>query len=72
MADHKHSDMVRLTARKISFLMPHQYVLPDLKNLATDLCPENIDKINRDSSEYLLGAYEGLLALLAALEEKGS
>ena len=73
MADQKHSiDMVRLTVRKIAFLMPHQYVLPDLKNIAIDLCPDNSESINRDSSEYLLGAYEGLLALLIAFEEKGS
>lgn len=64
---------VNITALKIAFLMPHQNVLPDLKELATELCPavEDVDKINRDSPEYLLGAFEALAALIYDLEHKG-
>jgi hypothetical protein len=63
---------LRVTARRISFLMPHQNVLPDLKELATELCPLDADpeKIDRNSEAYLLGAFEALAALISCLEEK--
>lgn len=64
---------VQVVALKISFLMPHQKVLSDLKELATQLYPEGVDEsgVNRNSSEYLLGAYEALTSLITDLEKKG-
>lgn len=63
---------LRVTARRISFLMEHQTILPDLHTLALEMYPFNIDPetINRNSPEYLLGAFEALAALIACLEEK--
>lgn len=55
---------VRIVARKMSFLMPHQKVLPDLK--------EVIDPLHSDeSSQYLSGAYDALNLLIDFLAEKG-
>lgn len=53
--------------------MPHQKVLSDLKELATQLYPEGVDEagVNRNSEEYLLGAYEALTLLISDLEKKG-
>jgi hypothetical protein len=64
---------VRIMARRISFLMPHQIVLSDLKELATKLICDGVDPdiVNRESPEYLLGAFEALTHLISALEEKG-
>jgi hypothetical protein len=73
MADSKGFQKVQVVALKISFLMPHQKVLSDLKELATQLYPEGTDEkvIDRSSPEYLLGAYEALTALITDLEKKG-
>jgi hypothetical protein len=64
---------VKVAVRKISFLMPHQRVLSDLKELAAELCPHGADhsNVNRESPEYLLGAYEALNFLISDLEGKG-
>jgi hypothetical protein len=62
---------VHIVARKISFLMAHQNILPDLKELAAELSPGVEESINRQSAEYLWGAYEALTSLITALEEKG-
>ena len=62
---------VSITVLNISFLMAHQRILPDLKELASELSPTE-DGINRESPEYLLGAFEALMALISALENKGS
>lgn len=64
---------VRVVTRKISFLMHHQEILPDLKEIATQLYPlgEDPEGISRNSSEYLLGAYEALMHLIVCLEQKG-
>jgi len=45
--------------------MQHQRILPDLKEVASQLQDETA------SSEYLLGAYEALIALITELENKG-
>ena len=66
---------VRLVARKLSFLMEHQDINPDLKLIAQELSPPGLmpgKDIDRESEEYLLGAYEALIALIMDLEEKGS
>jgi len=64
---------VKVAARKISFLMPHQRVLSDLKELAAELYPQGVDNsnVNRECPEYLLGAFEALNFLLSDLEGKG-
>lgn len=64
---------VSITAMQLSFLMEHQEILPDLKEVASALYPEGTDPntINRESPEYLMGAYEALAALITALEQKG-
>lgn len=68
------SSKVEIVALKIAFLMPHQCVLSDLRELAIELYPKDVDEssVNRGSPEYLLGAYEALVALIADLENKGS
>lgn len=64
---------VKVVCRKISFLMHHQEILPDLKEIATQLYPLHADpeEIDRNSDAYLLGAYEALVRLISCLEEKG-
>jgi hypothetical protein len=71
--DSTNSRKVSIAAMKISFLMEHQSILPDLRELAAELYPVGVDpeKINKESPEYLLGAYEALAALITALEQKG-
>jgi hypothetical protein len=61
---------VKVTAGKIAFLMSHQEVLPDLLELAQDLRPSE-ENINKNSPEYLLGAYEALQFLITTLQRKG-
>jgi hypothetical protein len=63
------SDKVKLVSHKISFLMPHQDVLPDLKQLAEELYRES--EVNRESPEYLMGAHDALMCLINSLEKKG-
>jgi hypothetical protein len=72
MTDNPNSKKIKIAARKISFLMPHQEVLPDLKIIATQLYPlgADPDKIDRNAKEYLMGAYEALVALVDYLTEK--
>jgi hypothetical protein len=64
---------IRMLARKVSFLMQHQHILPDLQHMLEEIYPSGVDAsvINRESPEYLLGAYEALLNLITDLEEKG-
>jgi hypothetical protein len=73
MSNHPNYRKIKLVARKISFLMEHQTVLPDLKEIAMQTYPLGTDpeKINYDSPEFLLGANTALMALISALEEKG-
>lgn len=54
---------VRLICNQISFLMEHQEILPDLKELAANLNPED--------NEYLKGAQDALNYLISFLEQKG-
>lgn len=57
---------VRSVARKIAFLMPHQVVLPDLKEVLIDELKSGIG-----DSEYARGAYMALSYLISDLESKG-
>lgn len=64
---------LKVIIRRMTFLMPHQEVLPDLKELATEIYPlgADPDAIDRNSPEYLMGAYEALATLADMLAEKG-
>lgn len=64
---------IKVLARKISFLMEHQHILPDLHKMLLEIYPtsKQPDYIDRETSEYLLGAYEALANLITDLEEKG-
>ena len=53
---------VKLVAKQVSFLMHHQEILPDLKEL--------ISTIPTDT-EYGQGARDGLRVLIDSLERKG-
>jgi len=64
---------VRVAAMKVSFLMQHQKILPDLRDFVSDIYPLGVDpdQVNYNSPEYLLGAYDALMNLIACLEQKG-
>lgn len=64
---------VKTAAYQIAFLMPHQEVNSDLIDIAGAVCPNDIDieKINRDSPEYLVGAMEALSMFVQMLKGKG-
>lgn len=64
---------IRVVIKKITFLMHHQEILPDLKELAAQLKPEGVDsdKIDRESEAYIMGAYETLNYLIDSLKQKG-
>ena len=62
---------VNVVAFRVSFLMEHQSIVPDLQNVISELKPDTELPINRESPEYLMGAYEALTALVASLERKG-
>jgi hypothetical protein len=55
MIDHINFKKIRIAARKISFLMQHQEILPDLKEIAKQIYPLGVKpaKVNRDAPEYL-------------------
>jgi hypothetical protein len=71
--DSENLQKIKVLARKVSFLMQHQHILPDLQHMLDEIYPLGIDtnKIDRESPEYLLGAYEALANLIMDLEEKG-
>lgn len=54
---------VRLICNQISFLMEHQEILPDLKELVAKLNSED---------EYEKGAHDALNYLILFLEQKGN
>lgn len=64
---------IKLLARKVSFLMEHQHIVPDLQKMLAEIYPtsKHPDYIDRETPEYLLGAYEALSNLITDLEEKG-
>jgi protoheme ferro-lyase len=53
---------VRHVCARISFLMEHQEILPDLKEIASELA---------EDSEYQKGARDALNYLIGFLEQKG-
>jgi hypothetical protein len=60
---------VKMAAFKVGFLMPHQEVVPDLEIEALQIRP--IGEINKESDDYLAGAYDALSFLIAVLKDKG-
>ena len=64
--DHDSEQKVRNIAFKISFLMEHQRIVPELMEIAYQLCPEG-----RELNEYNKGAFDALTTLILALEKKG-
>lgn len=62
---------VKSVAGKIAFLMPHQFVNPDLEQEALSLKDCIDGEINKESPEYLAGAMDALLFFIKYLERKG-
>lgn len=66
---------IKIAVFRIAFLMPHQDVNPDLELEALSLTPTgkdlNLEDIDVNSPEYMLGARDALLALIHILEGKG-
>ncbi len=57
---------LRQTCVHIAFLMEHQQILPELKEIVAELNPQD------NSNEYLKGAQDALNYLLGFLEQKGN
>lgn len=55
-------DRLQNVVKKISFLMEHQVILPDLKELVMQLRDED--------SMYWCGVTDALMTLISSLEEK--
>ncbi len=65
---------LRATAKMMAFLMPHQEVLPDLKEVIQQLRPadgEYTSSIDHNTDVYLMGAYDALSELIDFLKTKG-
>jgi hypothetical protein len=66
---------IKMAVFRIAFLMPHQEVNPDLEIEALGLTPAgkdiDLDAIDKNSPEYIMGARDALLALIHMLEGKG-
>jgi hypothetical protein len=63
------SEKLITTIRKISFLMEHKNILPDLQSLADGLKPENAFA---PDYLYMLGAYHALSLLINDLKDKSA
>lgn len=63
---------VKVLCHKISFLMEHQRILPDLKELVTSVYATSAEDVEDcNSEEYMRGATDALHYLLEFLEQKG-
>lgn len=60
---------VRHICARIAFLMEHQEILPDLKEIASEINPGG--NSSADSGEYLKGAQDALNYLIDFLAQKG-
>jgi hypothetical protein len=58
---------------QIGFLMEHQQILPEIRELALQLYPYGLEpgSIDFDSPEYMRGACDALLSLIDLLKQKG-
>ena len=63
------TNKLRVIARKISFLMPHQQVFPESKELIEEL-RKHVGS-GEVTSDYMMGAYHALYFILGDLESKG-
>lgn len=63
----EHEKKVKLLAFKMSFLMEHQRILPELLDLAESLKDEE----SFYSDPYLQGAFDALTTMVVALKQKG-
>jgi hypothetical protein len=59
------NDKLKLICHRIAFLMQHQHILPDLKDLANEISKDY------PNDEYLKGATDALLLVINSLEERG-
>lgn len=55
---------VKQVCAQLAFLMEHQEILPDLKEIIAE-------KLTENSSDYLRGAQDALNHLVTLLEQKG-
>lgn len=60
-----HQKKVRQVCAQVAFLMEHQDILPDLKEIVASLDSQN------DPDDYLKGAQDALTYLIGFLEQKG-
>lgn len=60
--DDDNKKQVEMVARQVSFLMQHQMILPELREIIADMPTD---------TEYGQGARDALLALISSLHEKG-
>lgn len=61
--DSSDQQKVRMVCARISFLMEHQDILPDLKEMIGEL---------NSSDDYVKGAHDALNYLIGFLEQKGN
>ena len=65
-------NLVKKTAFRVAFLMPHQKIGSILELEAEALMPVNESpSVNKESAEYLAGASDAFQYLLQFLKEKG-
>lgn len=67
--DSDYQKKVKATCAHIALLMEHQQILPDLKEIVSELNPGG--NSFADSGEYLKGAQDALTYLITFLEQKG-
>lgn len=60
---------IRHICARVAFLMEHQEILPDLKEIVSEINPNG--NSFADSGEYLKGAHDALTYLLEFLSQKG-
>lgn len=61
--DMSNQNKIKRVCLQIAFLMEHQSILPDLKELAAELSSQE---------DYLQGASDALMYLITFLEQKGT
>lgn len=68
--------LVKMTAFRVAFLMQHQEITDVVELEAMALLPVNPPNdeppiVNKESAEYLAGASDALINLVACLKQKG-
>jgi len=63
---------VKMVAMRVAFLMEHQQITDAAELESMALMPVNEEpEVNKESLEYLAGASDALISLLAFLKQKG-